>query len=91
MTQQYLLIPIEWVKGILIIIGVAGLGLGIFSLTLPRHSIGLYQWMMLCFHWKVEPTDLTHEIRSTVIMGFIMTGLCLLSLGLLYLNPTGFW
>ena len=46
-------------------IGCLGLVLGIFSIVRPARSIGLYQWIMGCFNWKVVPIDEAREIRNT--------------------------
>ena len=56
-------------------IGVLGLALGILSVVWPKRSIGLYQWIMERFNWKVAPIDLAREIRSTRILGLVLAAI----------------
>ena len=64
------------------VIGILGLGLGVLSAFWPRRSMGLYQWIMERFNWKVTPIDEAREVKSTARCG---VGLLLLSLVLLAL------
>jgi len=52
-----------------------GLGLGILSAFWPKRSIGLYQWIMERFNWKVVPIDELREIRNTRILGIALVTL----------------
>ena len=61
-------------------LGFLGLALGILSVAKPQRSIGLYQWIMERFNWKVMPIDESREIRNTRVLGAI---LALLSLAVL--------
>ena len=64
-------------KFILLAIGILGSGLGIFSALWPERSIGLYQWIMERYNWKVVPIDPVREIRNTRILGFVLAALSL--------------
>lgn len=59
-------------------IGCSGLAVGILSVVWPERSIGLYQWIMERFNWKVAPIDGPREIRNTRILGTILTALSLI-------------
>lgn len=69
-------------KIIFLVICVLGLGLGILSAFSPRRSMGLYQWIMERFNWKVVPIDDAREVKSTAQAG---VALLLLSFVLLAL------
>ena len=56
-------------------IGVLGLAVGVLSAFWPRRSIGLYQWIMERFNWRVTPIDETREVRNTALLGGILTAL----------------
>ncbi len=56
-------------KFVFLAVSVAGFGLGVLSAFWPGRSIGLYQWIMARFNWKVEPIDLSREVRNTRILG----------------------
>ena len=58
-------------------IGCLGLVVGILSVVWPERSIGLYQWIMERFNWKVAPIDGPREVRNTRILGAILTALSL--------------
>ena len=64
-------------KFIFLGIGCLGFALGIFSIIRPMRSIGLYQWIMERFNWKVAPIDLPREIRNTRVLGVILAALSL--------------
>ncbi len=53
-------------------LGILGLALGIFSAFFPRRSIGLYQWIMEKFNWKVAPIDEAREVKNTAFLGFFL-------------------
>ena len=59
-------------------IGCLGLFVGILSVVWPERSIGLYQWIMERFNWKVAPIDGPREVRNTRILGAILTALSLI-------------
>lgn len=58
-------------------IGFLGLALGIFSVGWPRGSIGLYEWTMERFNWKVAPIDESREVWSTRLLGIVLVLLSL--------------
>ncbi|MFA5159384.1 MAG: hypothetical protein WC484_02645 [Candidatus Omnitrophota bacterium] len=58
-------------------IGCLGLVLGILSVVRPKQSIGLYQWIMKCFNWKVAPIDEPREVRNTRVLGVVLVVLSL--------------
>ncbi len=58
-------------------IGCLSFALGIFSVVRPQRSIGLYQWVMEHFNWKVAPIDEAREVRNTRILGVILVALSL--------------
>jgi len=60
-----------------------GLAVGVLSAIWPRRSIGLYQWIMERFNWRVTPIDEAREVRNTVFLGAF---LALLSGGMLALS-----
>ena len=58
-------------------IGCLGLALGILSVVRPKQSIGLYQWIMECFNWKVAPINEPREVRNTRVLGIVLVALSL--------------
>lgn len=58
-------------------IGFLGLAMGLLSAVRPKGSIGLYQWIMERFNWKVVPIDELREVRNTRILGVALTVLSL--------------
>jgi hypothetical protein len=58
-------------------IGCLGLVLGVLSVLRPKQSIGLYQWIMERFNWKVAPIDELREIRTTRVLGVVLVALSL--------------
>ncbi|MFH1799673.1 MAG: hypothetical protein ABH891_02335 [Candidatus Omnitrophota bacterium] len=58
-------------------IGCLGLAVGALSVGWPKRSIGLYQWIMERFNWKVAPIDEPREVRNTRILGAILAALSL--------------
>jgi hypothetical protein len=60
-----------------VFLGIAclGLGLGALSAFWPRRSIGLYQWIMERFNWKVVPIDEPREVGNTRILGIALVAL----------------
>ena len=64
-------------------LGLLGLAVGVLSAIWPRRSIGLYQWIMERFNWRVTPIDEAREVRNTVFLGAF---LALLSGGMLALS-----
>ncbi len=64
-------------KFIFLGVGCLGLAVGILSVVQPKRSIGLYQWIMERFNWKVTPIDEAREIRNTRILGAVLTALSL--------------
>lgn len=73
-----------WMSPKFVFLGVGGLGLalGVLSFAWPMRSIGLYQWVMERFNWKVAPIDEAREVRNTRVLGL---ALAVLSLGIFYL------
>ncbi len=61
-------------------IGCLGFALGLLSVAWPKRSIGLYQWIMERFNWKVSPIDLPREVRNTRILGVVLAALSLVIL-----------
>ncbi len=59
------------------LLGISCLGfvLGVLSIVQPQRSIGLYQWMMERFNWKVVPVDELREVRNTRILGIVLAAL----------------
>ena len=64
-------------KLILWVLGAVGLGIGVFSTFWPERSMGLYEWIMERYNWKVTPIDLPREVRNTRLLGFVLTALSL--------------
>jgi hypothetical protein len=60
-------------------LGCLGLALGILSIGWPKKSIGLYQWAMERFNWKVAPIDEAREVRNTRILGWVLVALGLVT------------
>lgn len=58
-------------------LAVFNLVLGLFSAVWPQRSMGLYQWIMARYNWKVEPIDAAREVRNTRLLGFVLTLLSL--------------
>ena len=58
-------------------LGCLGFALGIFSVIRPNQSIGLYQWIMERFNWKVAPIDLPREVRNTRVLGVALIAVSL--------------
>jgi len=56
-------------------LAVFNLVLGLFSAVWPQRSMGLYQWIMARYNWKVEPIDAAREVRNTRLLGLLLTGL----------------
>ena len=54
-----------------------GLALGLLSAAWPKRSIGLYQWIMERFNWRVAPIDELSEVRNTRALGVILAALSL--------------
>lgn len=65
-------------KFVLLGIGCLGLAVGILSIIRPNQSIGLYQWIMERFNWKVAPIDLPREVRNTRVLGAALAALSLI-------------
>ena len=65
------------VKLFFLVIGCLGLAVGVLSVVWPKRSIGLYQWIMERFNWKVAPINEPREIRNTRILGAILAVLSL--------------
>ena len=59
-------------KVIFLALGVLGLAIGILSAFWPKRSIGLYQWIMERYNWKVTPIDEAREVRNTARLGFLL-------------------
>ena len=76
-------ISIEWIQAALYVTAGFGSVLGLFSIVWPARSITLYQWMMKCFNWKVEPINYTRELNTTRVFGMIIVALCGLMLAAL--------
>lgn len=64
-------------KPVLAALAVAGVAVGILSAGWPGRSIGLYQWIMERFNWRMAPIDLAREIRNTRVLGVLLTVLSL--------------
>ena len=67
-------------------VAVATLAFGAWSAAKPAASIALYQAIMRCFNWRVEPIDMPRELRTTRWLGAALAGcgavsLCLLRQG----------
>ena len=76
-------IPLEWIRVILMLLGAFGILMGALSLVFPKQSIGLYQWIMKNFNWRVEPIDYKRELRNTRALGcwlLVSSGLMVLVL-----------
>jgi hypothetical protein len=58
-------------------LGCLGVALGILSTLWPKRSIGLYQWIMERFNWRVVPIDEAREVKNTRILGVILIYLSL--------------
>jgi hypothetical protein len=71
-------------KFVFLVIGCLGLAVGILSVVWPKRSMGLYQWIMARFNWKVAPIDESREVRNTRILGAILTALSLLILYIIF-------
>lgn len=69
--NEYYLIPVAWVHGLLIAAAVLGVLQGLFAFAMPGLSIRLYEWIMHKVHWKVEPEDPVRELRNTRLLGFV--------------------
>jgi hypothetical protein len=48
--------------------------LGLFLIVRPLHTIELQKQFYLRINWRMEPVNLSLEIRNTRIMGFIVLG-----------------
>ena len=66
--------------------GFLGLGLGVLSAVWPKRSIGLYQWIMERYNWRVVPIDEPREVRNTRILGFILTALSVAILAIAFIK-----
>ena len=64
-------------KFVFLALGALGFGLGVLSAGWPGRSIGLYQWIMERFNWKVVPIDEVREIRNTRALGVALAVLSL--------------
>ena len=73
----------SWLVVFLILAAGSGISLGIFSFFAPSRSIGLYQWLMALFNWRVEPIDRPRELATTRVLGILMTILSFLILAVL--------
>lgn len=62
----------RWFRIVLVLIALAGISVGALSAVSPERSIGLYQWIMKWFNWRVEPIDFKKEIRNTRVLGILM-------------------
>ena len=51
--------------------------LGLLSVVWPAQSIGLCQWTMEKFNWKIAPIDLPREIRNIRALGAVLLVLSL--------------
>ena len=49
-------------------IGCLGFALGFLSTVWPKRSIGLYQWIMERFNWKVVPIDELRAAAQTLVL-----------------------
>ena len=58
-------------------IGCLGLVVGVLSAVSPGRSIGLYQWIMERFNWKVAPIDEAREVRNTRVLGVALAAFSL--------------
>jgi len=72
---------IMWVRWGIILAAVGALAVGGLSVCTPQRSIGLYQWIMAQFNWRVAPIDAPREVRTTRWLGLV---LIVLSLALLW-------
>ncbi len=52
-----------------------GLALGLLSAAWPKRSIGLYQWIMERFNWRVTPIDELLEVRNTRALGVVLVAI----------------
>ena len=64
-------------KLLFLVIGCLSFSLGILSAAWPERSMGLYQWIMERYNWKVVPIDLPREVRNTRILGLVLVALSL--------------
>ena len=65
-------------KIIFLALGVLGFGLGALSALWPERSMGLYEWIMERYNWKVAPIDRSREVRNTRILGLVLAVLSLI-------------
>ena len=71
-------------KCVFLMVGCLGFSLGVLSALSPRRSIGFYQWIMERFNWRVAPIDELREVRNTRILGFFLTLLSLVMMGIAF-------
>ena len=74
---------IDGVRHGLSALAVATLVFGGWSAVQPGRSIALYQAIMRCFNWRVEPIDQPRELQTTRWLGIILVLLGLVTLVLL--------
>jgi len=67
-------------KIVFLVLSVFSFGLGMLSAAWPERSIGLYQWIMERYNWKVVPIDGPREVRNTRILGLVLVALSLATL-----------
>jgi hypothetical protein len=56
---------------------------GLWNVARPDRSIALYQAIMRCFNWRVEPIDRDRELRTTRGLGAALAVCSFFSLWLL--------
>ena len=82
MMSEDVVILLAWFWRGMALVGILALGIGLLSAVSPRKSIGLYQWIMARFNWRVTPIDEAREIRTTRLLGILLIGLALVAIKL---------
>ena len=76
------LVTCPWFWRGMVCIGILALAVGGLSVIAPGRSIGLYQWIMERFNWRVTPIDAARELRTTRWLGLLLIALGVLALWL---------
>ena len=57
---------------------------GVWSAAKPAQSIAMYQAIMRCFNWRVEPIDRPRELLTTRWLGATLAACSVVTLVLLW-------